>query len=349
MKKLLFIALLLGPLGSVLYSQEDRFGPCGNTVRWEDISIASEPPPPGGADFLVITNRPFLEDDPDGIMFPNEIAEYRKVTCLLATCREGSWELFPVKDFREGMSHTDQGEDILLFVHGHGKSMPAVLARSSQIREKYGVTLVVFDWPSFNMNFNKSLSRVRRCGENYYNLLLQLQEYREEMDTGQRLSMLLHSLGSYFLTHLVVNGNNQYMDEVIFDNIIMNSPAVRTKEHGVVVSQIRFTDRLYVVYNHNDRVLRGAHLLTSGRMLGNEVMKPLADGATYVDFTCVAGKEHTYFTGYHEFEFELPVFSHFFDTAIHGGEVDLSDGALYRQGEAPSIYRVKDPDSDCGR
>lgn len=349
MKKNTLLTLAMLSLVAFLQAQPDRFGPCGENVRWESITMTDAPPPPGKADFLIITNRPFMREDPDGILFPNEISEFRKVTYLLASCREGSWQLSPVAGFQEGMAHVDQGEDILLFVHGHGKSMPAVLARSSQIRQKYGSTLLVFDWPSFNMNFNKSLSRVRRCGENYYNLLLQLQEYRENLKPDQRLSMLLHSLGNYFLTHLVVNGNNQYMDEVIFDNIVLNSPAVRSKEHGGVISQIRFAKRLYVVYNHNDRVLRGAHLLTTGKMLGNEVIKPLATGTTYVDFTCVTGKEHTYFTGYHEFEFDLPVFAHFFDAAIGGRKVDFSDPSMFVQGEAPSMFIVKDHASDCPR
>jgi len=130
------------------------------------------------------------------------------------------------------------------------------------------------------------------------------------------------------------------MEEKIFDNIIMNAAAVRSKEHGEVISQVRIQDRLYVVSNQNDRVLRGAHLLTSGKMLGNEPMLPLSPNATYVDFSLVAGSEHTYFVGYHQFEYDLPAFRHFYYGAFHGEDVDLSDESMFTLDEGGIIYQV---------
>jgi hypothetical protein len=66
----------------------------------------------------------------------------------------------------------------------------------------------------------------------------------------------------------------------------MNSAAVRSKEHGEVISQITMQENLYVILNNNDKVLKGAHLITAGKMLGNMVIEPLATGT-----------QHTYFAG----------------------------------------------------
>ena len=347
MKKILltpFLVILL--IGCPACSgQEREFSYCSSPVGWDQVSMAGGGLPAGIDRILVVTNRPYDPDRGDGILFPNEIAQYREVSYLLASCDGSGWKLSLLPDMETGLSEIDEGGDMLLFVHGHGKSLPQVLTRAHQVRELYGVAVVVFDWPSRNSNFNKSLSRVRRCGENYYNLLLQLQDYRNSSMTGeQHLSMMLHSLGNYYLTHMVVNGNIQYLDEKIFDNIIMSAPAVRSKEHGEVLSRVNIQDRLYILFNDQDKVLRGAHLLTSGRMLGNVVMDPLAPNATYVDFTAVAGMEHTYFAGYHDFEFDLPAMGHFFDTAIHGGKVNFNDPDMYlRQGERPR-YVVRNPD-----
>ena len=331
-----------------LSGQQNSFGPCSSPVGWNQVNVSPTGLPENAQKILIVTNRPYLPDASDQEVFFNEVSDYRKVTYLLAACESGSWQMSPVDDFLSGMNEIDCGQDILLFVHGHGKAMPPVLTRANQIRDRYDVSLVVFDWPSFHSNFNKSLSRVRRCGENFYNLLLHLQQYRNnELNPNQHLSMLLHSLGNYYLTHLVVNGNNQYMDEKIFDNIIMNSPAVRSKEHGEVISQLRIQDQLYVVFNHRDKVLRGAHLLTSGKMLGNVVIEPLAPNATYVDFGCVAGTEHTYFAGYHQFEFDLPAIEHFFYNAFHGRKVDFSEDEMFLQKSGQPIYIVKDPGKEC--
>jgi len=140
------------------------------------------------------------------------------------------------------------------------------------------------------------------------------------------------------------------MKEKIFDNIIMNAAAVRSKELGEVISQIGIQERIYVLFNHIDKVLRGAHLLTSGKMLGNVVIEPLAANVTYVDFSCVTAMQHTYFAGYHGFEYELPAFAHFFNTAIKGGEVDFSDPEMFLgKGDRP-IHVVRDPaEPGCGK
>lgn len=337
---LLFLLFFVG----IMPGQQSEFPPCSQAMDWSQVMLTEAPLPEGAQKFLIVSNRPYIPDAMDGELFPNEVSEFRKVSYLLAACDGDKWLLKELDGFTEGMKAIDNGRDMLLFVHGHGKSMPAVLTRGYQIADRYDVSMILFDWPSFNSNFNKSLSRVRRCGENYYNLLLQLQEYRSSnMQSGQHLSMLLHSLGNYFLTHLVVNGNNQYIEGKIFDNIIMNSAAIRSKEHGEVLSQIGMQENLYVIFNNNDKVLRGAHILTAGKMLGNVVIEPLAKEASYIDFTAVAGTQHTYFAGYHQFEFDLPVFEQVFDIAFHGGKVNLSNPELFSRKGDQAIWVVKDP------
>jgi len=339
-----FLAILISMIPLIcLDGQQSNFEPCSLPVDWSNIKLNLEGQPESPARMLIVTNRLFNAEDANDEPFSNDLSEFREVTYLLACCEEGTWQLFPVDDLNTGLSQIDNGNDILLFVHGHGKNLPLVLTRSNQIQERYGVSLLVFDWPSKNSNFNKSLSRVRRCGENFYNLLLQIKEYRQEkMEAGQHLSLLMHSLGNYFITHMVVNGNNQYMEEKIFDNIIMNAAAVRAKEHVEVISRLKIQDRIYVVYNNSDRVLRGAHLLTVGKMLGNLPLDPLAPNASYVDFSLVAGSEHTYFAGYHQFEEDLPAIKHFYRGAFHGEDVDLSNPSLFTTDENKKIYQVND-------
>ena len=80
-------------------------------------------------------------------------------------------------------------------------------------------------------------------------------------------------------------------------------------------------------------------------MLGNVVIQPLATGATYIDFTRVAGTQHTYFAGYHQFELDLPAFEQVFDTAFHGGRVDLSNPKMFSRMCSQPIWTVTDPSS----
>lgn len=337
---ILFFMMQLNPVKA----QENSFGECSLPADWSNISLKQDGLPDKAAKILIISNREFIPEAEDGAYFSRDLAEYRQVSYMLASCEGGNWQMHPAKDIFSGLDKINDGSDILLFVHGHGKNLPLVLTRANQIQTRYGVSLVVFDWPSYNSNFNKSLTNVRRCGENFYNLLLQMKQYREEkLKPDQKQSMLLHSLGNYFLTHMVLNGNNQYLEEKIFDNIILNAAAVKSKDHGEVISQLRFQDRLYVALNKNDRVLRGAHLLMYGKMLGNEALDPLVPRANYVDFTSVAGSQHTYFAGYHKFEDDLPAIKHFYSGAFHGEDVDFSDSTMFTASPGKKIYQVRLP------
>jgi hypothetical protein len=292
-----------------------------------------------------ISNRPYTPDDENGILFPNEIAEYRKVSYFIVTCNGKEWQLTFVPDFQSGMKEINDGRDMLLFIEGHGKTLPMALNRAFQIQERYNVALLVFDWPSQHNNFNKSLARVRRCGDNFYNLLLQIRDYRKSHAAeNQHFSIICHSLGNYFISNFVVCGDHQYLHEKIIDNIVMNAAAIRTREHGVVLSQVDFATRIYITSNKNDFVLRGAHLLTSGKMLGNIVIKPKAANAEYVNFTNVAGREHSYYFGYHEFEHTNPAFFYFYNTALHGNKVNLEDEKYFAPRPEGDGYDVKTKD-----
>jgi hypothetical protein len=315
---------------------------CETTPSWDKISINNGPVTEGITKIFFITNRPYTPEGKDGELFPNDIANYRKVSYFIVTCDGTSWQLTSVPGFSEGMKEINDGRDILLFVEGHGKTLPMALNRAFQVQDRYDVALVVFDWPSNNSNFNKSLSRVRRCGDNFYNLLLQIRDYRSSfMNENQALSILCHSLGNYFISNFIVCGDGQYLQDKFIDNIVMNSAAIRTKEHGEVLSQVEFADRIYITSNRNDFVLRGAHLLTSGKMLGNLVIKPLTDNAQYLNFTGVAGREHSYYFGYHTFEYENPAFYYFYHTSLHGKEVNLQDTTLFTPRETGDGYDVR--------
>lgn len=323
-------------------SQQPITGFCETIPSWDRIKINNGQIPASGTKIFIISNRPYIPDAADHEYFPNDIANYRKVSYIIATCDGTDWKLNFVPDFYTGMKEINDGRNILLFVEGHGKTLPMALSRAFQVEARYNVSLVLFDWPSKNRNFNRSLARVRLCGENFHNLLLQVRDYREHyMNDTQHFSILAHSLGNYFLSNFVVCGDWQFLREKFLDNVIINASAIRSKEHGEVLSQLGFSKRIYITSNKKDFVLRGAHLLTSGKMLGNLVIKPIATNAQYVNFTSVAGKEHSYYFGYHSFEYDVPAIYYFYNTSLQGDEVDLQDTDYFIPRETGDGYDIK--------
>ncbi len=317
-------------------------GFCDLPAPWDKIIISQDSIPDTLTKMLIVTNRPFVLDARNHEIFPNDIAAFRKVSYLIAACDGIKWYFSFTDNFTSGMKAIDNGRDILLFIEGHGKTLPMALNRAFQVQARYDVTIVVFDWPSKNSNFNLSLARVRRCADNFYNLLLMLRNYKQQqMNEDQHLSLLAHSLGNYFLSYLVVCGDAQYLREPFLDNVVMNAPAIRSKEHGEVLSQLKIQKRLFIMFNKNDWVLKGANMLTSGRMLGNGAIEPLVDSAMYFDFTEVAGKEHSYYFGYHSFEHTNKAFYYLYYNAVHGNSVNLHDENMFMPGSAENVFYIK--------
>jgi hypothetical protein len=341
MKKWLpFIIYWLIP--TFIAGQYNLSGFCENTPGWDKIVIPKNKIPEGFARLFIITNRPFIPNAENKEIFPNDIADYRRVSYIVAACDGKQWYFSFVNSFAEGMQAINDGRDILLFIEGHGKTLPMALNRAYQVQARYDVSLILFDWPSKNSDFNLSLARVRRCTDNFYNLLLQIRDYKKQyLHANQHFSILAHSLGNYFLSYLVVCGDAQYLQNPFIDNIIMNAPAIRTKEHGEVLSQLKFHHRLFIMMNKNDWVLKGANLLTSGKMLGNMAMKPLVDSAIYVDFTPVAGREHSYYFGYHSFEYTNPAFYYLYYNAVHGHVVNMHDEKMFVSGNTQNVFYIK--------
>lgn len=330
----IFIIAVFSLTGVSAFAQQSAFGFCETHQEWNKFRLIADALPAGLNKILVVTTREFDPEQPDGNVFIDDIAENRKVTYIEAACNGEEWLLHPVENFMEGMKVLDPGNDILLFIHGHGKSFNTAITSASQLSARYNVSVIMFDWPARNSNFNKSLARVRRCSDNFYNLLLSLKSYRlHENNENLRISILAHSLGNYFLSYLAVNGNWQYLNEPFIDNIIFNAPAIRTKEHGQVLSLLNFSHRKYVALNKNDRVLRGAQLLTSGKMLGNMIISPKATNTQYADFTGISGKQHNWMLGYHEFEYKTPGIFYFYNTAVHGEAVDFLKPHFSASGE----------------
>jgi hypothetical protein len=307
---------------------QDLTMPTCEEVSQKSIKICSRKIPEDLPRIFIITNRPYKQETVKQEYFPNEVAD--SLTYIIAVCKADTWLFHFVSGFEEGMNKVNNGQNIVLFIEGHGKTLPMALERAFQVQARYGLSVVVYDWPSDNRSFNGSLHMIRRCEGNFYKLLLQLKEYRRrQMNGSQHLSILAHSMGNYFLKYSVERDTGLNLKAVFVDNTIMNAPAIPSKGHAKSISEMVFQKRIYITSNKNDMVLRAASALTSTRMLGNVAVKPLAINAHYLDFSGIAGTEHSYYYGYQVFEHSIPVFYYFYNSALHGNEVDFSNTDMF--------------------
>jgi len=63
-----------------LNGQQSGFPPCSQAMDWSQVILTEAPLPADAQKFLIVSNRPYIPDAPDGELFPNEVEEFRKVS-----------------------------------------------------------------------------------------------------------------------------------------------------------------------------------------------------------------------------------------------------------------------------
>lgn len=308
----------------------------------ESIAISDLMP---GDSIYIITNRE-VDTTHKELGFNYKIDQLSRLKCVKVTLND-SLEICSQNlhedDFVSEICTTTS--DWLLFVHGDGKTYNESVQRGFDIQNTYNVNVIVFSWPSevpdINglKNFKNSEDNVSKSVGHFNQLLRFMKDIRKSNSTIHKrvnMSMLLHSLGNLYPKKLVDSTNSEQMNEVIFENIIMNSAAVNRENHKDWVEKLNFQKRIYITNNHYDYSLKGLHLYTRhGNQLGEEFEGATAKNANYVHFTEAVGFQtptsntHTYFIG------DIPQKSknirNFYHDLLHGNQVDFSDSSQFVQ------------------
>jgi hypothetical protein len=110
------------------------------------------------------------------------------------------------------------------------------------------------------------------------------------------------------------------------DNVVLNAACVPSKGHKEWVERIRFANKIYIHYNRSDWQLKGAHLLTLSRQLGEKLKRPLAANATYVNFHEQGGRQHSYFLNFPQNDYRMtPEMKDYFAQLFSGNTAVLEE------------------------
>lgn len=241
-----------------------------------------------------------------GIVILNDITDQKKQTFYKANRKENkiNIENATKEDIINNLQN-NKLQNTLFYVHGYGKQLLDVYERALLIQETYNITVVFFYWP-FKTHDNKhsNLKQARhKINESMFafNQFVQLANDLRSTNNYNNISFMAHSLGNYFLKlHSEVNTDNN----LVFDNLILNSAAVNDKKHGNWLSKIEMQKRTYIIYNKKDVLLRGLQFFTRAkRQLGKKSKKHQISTAHYIDVSDIIGFRrpfsytHSYFTG----------------------------------------------------
>lgn len=318
-----------------------------NEIEFIDDTLKIDKP-----HILIVTNRMFEEENLNGGYFPNKIADDGSLTLLKGYFTENKLKLHEEYFFKDLVSHKNQYNNWLVFVHGDSKTLPDAAKRALEIQEQYRVNVIVFSWPSkINdgnglKNFKNSRKNVEEGADEFLTFLQMIKSWKLKTANNydnNKLSILFHSLGNYYLERLVKDEYISGVDSRIFDNLIINAAAVNQKDHHKWVQQLNIQERIYINSNKRDFILRGVQILTDWKgQLGVSLDDNYASNAIYVNFTNAVksnfpiNEMHGYYLG--TIPNQSDNIRNYYHTIINGEEaIKNSVDLFYSQEDSPVI------------
>ena len=308
-----------------------------------------------GDTIYVITNR--ISNSQDSVtMFSNKVNIDQKLTYTKVIMGIGNNNpINLVLTYDEFMLEVSQKtSDWLLFIHGDGKTYKQSIKRGLNIQKTHNINVIVFSWPSeipslsAIKNLKNSQKNVSKSSIHFIELLNFMHDFKKSNDgfnKNNKLSILLHSLGNLYLEQFIKNSKNEFQSPNLFDNLIINSAAVREKKHTDWVEKLNFQKRIYIASNKSDFTLKGKHIFTNGgNQLGEKTKRVSASNAKYINFSKAVGfrfplgTTHTYFIG------SLPERSgnihHLYSSLFHGSQINLSESTIFKKKQNKCYYSI---------
>lgn len=304
---------------------------------------------------LVVTNRAMTQVDDQNIIFEPKLDSDGDFSFVKASLFNEQWG-FELKPNLESLFAQDfPYSDWMVFVHGDSKTLLSAVKRAKEIRDLHQVNVILYSWPSKDpelgsiKNFKNSVSNVEASTAYFVEFLAMIETLRQTQNglfEGQNLSLFFHSLGNYYLEQLVADGYQTKLQNVIFDNLIINAAAVEQKGHNEWVEQLAFSNRIYINSNDDDFSLTGLRMLTKlGRQLGESALPPYASNATYVDFTDAVGFPGSMGPSHSYYFASIPEKSEnikkYYTNLFHGREASLTNPDLFVMVSEESPYSIR--------
>ncbi len=301
----------------------------------------------------LITNRQVDTIQDDWMVLKNEIDHRNSLKVFIVESDSDSIHCDKNPDFSLTDLFAQPGNDWLLFIHGDSKIPIDAAVRGLDIQNLYDVKVIVFSWPSMLnkgngiKNFKNSRTNVEAGLNHFRELLLMLQKYKQSAiwPKENKLSMLMHSLGNYYIELAVKEKVLEGLEHNLFDNVIINAASIEQEGHNLWLDELHISENVYVISNRKDINLNGARVFTSmGEQLGVSPKMPLAKKAIYIDFTKAVGfkippgPSHTYFIG--PVPSKSPNIRQFYFRIFHGDQPDLNDTDLFLPREDGLGYNI---------
>lgn len=294
---------------------------------------------------VVVTNR-FATGDK--LRFMSEEVGDGELMYFYVYASQGKWHVLQRNSLREAVNLIPKKDkDWVVYTEGMGKIFPSELNRGMMMASQYDVNVVMLDYPSITTtkgmlgNYFFAIHNARQAYEYHQPVLVDIRKMKEAGALGLgKLTLFFHSMGNILLEEIVEHNLLQPLnDKHWVDNLVLNAACVDADDHADWLRYVFFAERIYVHYNPDDRVLKGASIPAFETQLGKDPGYPIVTAAIYINFNKIVKNQHSYFL---TLQGRQPVFEGVFQhysTVLHGNEPDLAggDGDLYQPSDHHGI------------
>lgn len=295
----LLVSLCLFP---VLYAQEIDFK--YNEHLWRDIVLSDRHNIPETSDTMLVLCSVREFDSLSTRFFKDHLDPHGRMHYLLAVWKKAHWTLYRMNSLESAASFLRPGNDVVFYIEGMGKTFTTNLYRGAGFAVQYQVNTILFDYPSADpsyhllANFQLAMNNSAAVYLLYTQLLYSIKKSKEEnlaWIKDAHVTLFHHSMGNRMLEASIRKGSLEGLKDSLVHTIVLNAACVRSRYHHQWIEKINFAPEIIIIYNKQDRQLKGAGWCTLQRQLGNSPKPPFAARVVYVDFNGIAGKQHNLF------------------------------------------------------
>jgi hypothetical protein len=311
---------------------------------WQKLKLEKNsaiPPPHPDTAIIVVSNRATQNEK---LRFMSEVRDGMLVRYFYVYAQNQVWHVLPVANLESAIQHMpEKNRNWVVYTEGMGKIFTTDLYRAMILAGQYKVNVILMDYPSITTtksklgNYYFALENARKAYEDFVPVFAKIKQLRAERKMGSgKLSLFFHSMGNNVVTETVKSGELKKLNDLVWvDNLILNAPCVNQTGHVELVNKISFAKHIYIHYNPEDKVLKGAHFLSGHRQLGEKVDEPIVKKARYINFNILTGEGHSNFLSLIGRDPATQSAIRHYNTLLQGDTVNLNDFDKYK----PTAYK----------
>jgi hypothetical protein len=290
---------------------------------------------------LVASNRNFY---PQKLRFLGETSDSGIVRFFFLYTHNGDWHAKLIPSLKAAIKLLPEpNQDWLIYTEGMGKIFTSDIDRGIRVAGTYKLNIILLDYPSIRTDlggFKNYKFAIHSAKVAYKDLLPVIDSMKElklanKLGTGN-ITLFFHSMGNNVMRETILNGKLPLINNTAWaDNLILNSACVPQKHHKDWLDQVHFAKHIYINYNPHDRTLKGAHLISFTKQLGEKVKKPISANATYINFHLIADDRHSNFATLLAHPPIIPRIISQYAIILHGRTLPVNDTKLYQ----PDTYK----------